>query len=154
MPEYTVQFPFPKGGVPQEDGATVTYSEQQAQFYLPDGRIAPVPTTGTLSGLIFDDTNEDGLLDVGENPWLLGLTIVITDSASNVHNVPVSTVDGTWVSPALPPGLASVNADGGSVPAGYDLSLPVGVDLPYTPTVVVGQDTPVANIGIKPAAGA
>lgn len=138
MKTYTALFPFPKQSQPLSAGDVVTLSDQQAQWYLPDGRI--VPATGSITGLVFNDTNQDGVHNGGESGFSQALTLRLTDAEGTVHTE--TTSNDTYQFDNLPVGEASLEIE--AIPPGYQAS----TALPVSVTVVANQSVSAPDIGL------
>jgi hypothetical protein len=99
---------------------------------------------GTLTGHVFLDTDGDGTQDVGE-PDLAGVDVAITDSQSGSSTV-TTDASGDWDAPALPAGLATVDVDEATLPAGAGQT--AGTD-PDNVTVVRGVTTDAGTDGYQ-----
>ncbi|WP_206052172.1 T9SS type B sorting domain-containing protein, partial [Nonlabens xiamenensis] len=102
-----------------------------------------VPTLdGTVSGVVFNDANGNGVQDPGE-AGLGGVSVDIVDSNGNPQTV-VTAADGSWTA-QVPAGDTDIDVDETTLPAGSALTT-VGSD-PETVTVVAGTDTPSTDDG-------
>ncbi|WP_341200832.1 DUF7507 domain-containing protein, partial [Croceibacter atlanticus] len=122
-----------------------TVSTTEDGYYLPE-------STGTISGHVYEDTNGNGVQDVGEHN-LEGVSVIITDNNGDVTTV-VTDVDGNWMSTQLPEGDATSDIDEATLPTcsnGVDYSMTEGTD-PTTTTVIAGQNVFSDNDGYEPPA--
>ena len=78
---------------------------------------SPTPTpTGKVKGVVYEDTNGNGIQDQGE-PGIGGVDVIITDSLGESQTV---TTDDTGMYMAeVPAGPAVVDIDEGTLPPGY-----------------------------------
>lgn len=102
--------------------------------------------TGSLNGVVFQDTNGNGVQD-GNEPGLPGVTVIVTDVNGLPHVVTTDSY-GVWASTDLPPGPATVDVVDATLPAGVTQT--AGVD-PSTATVVAGQVIFGGYDGYRPA---
>ncbi|MEO8359479.1 MAG: SdrD B-like domain-containing protein [Vicinamibacteria bacterium] len=91
-------------------------------------------TTGTLNGVVFLDSNGNGIQDGGE-PGLPGVSVIVTDALGLTHLVTTDSY-GVWAVTNLPPGPATVDVVDATLPPGVTQT--AGVD-PSSATVVAGQ---------------
>ena len=102
---------------------------------------------GLIGGFIYEDTNGDGVRDLGE-PGLAGVDVTITDSGGIVQTT-TTAADGSWgggISP-VPVGSTTVDIDESTLPAGYVLTdgtnpTTVIVSTAVFPSVVNGYSPP------------
>ncbi len=97
---------------------------------------------GSIAGLIFIDTNGDGVYDADEGEYE-GLTLILTDSFGNSTLV-VSDSDGTFDFSGLPAGDYTVEVT--NVPEGYELTSPESFDI----TLAAGEAAILPEIGLRP----
>jgi hypothetical protein len=71
---------------------------------------------GTVSGHVYEDTNDNGVQDSGE-PNLPGVDVVITDSLGNTQTV-TTDANGDYTA-TVPAGSTTANVDESTLPAGY-----------------------------------
>jgi uncharacterized repeat protein (TIGR01451 family)/fimbrial isopeptide formation D2 family protein len=94
----------------------------------------------SLSGTVWNDVNGDGVMDPGE-VGISGVSVVVTWDGPDgpVVMVMVSSGDGSWALPNLPPGDYTVELDESTVPAGMSPTTPIdaAVTLPVGGTAVV-----------------
>ncbi len=100
----------------------------------------------TVTGVIFDDLNADGIQDPGE-PGLPNVDVTITDSEGNVVVVTTGP-DGSYTA-AVRPGDVTIDVVDATVPNGYFLT--TGND-PHTITAPAGESTSAEPIGYHLAA--
>jgi protocatechuate 3,4-dioxygenase beta subunit len=72
---------------------------------------------GSLSGVVWTDSNADGVRGAGE-PVLGGVKVVVTDAAGTVVANLTTAADGSYKADNLPPGTYTVTVDSSSLPAG------------------------------------
>ncbi|WP_272974155.1 SdrD B-like domain-containing protein, partial [Croceibacter atlanticus] len=77
-------------------------------YYLPDG---------TVTGHVFEDTNNNGVQDAGEID-LAGVDVVITE-ADGTTQVVTTDADGNWTA-TVAAGTTTVDVDETTLPAGYE----------------------------------
>ncbi len=90
----------------------VQLGEEQIRLDVDFGYWKPV---GGISGLVFEDVNNNGDRDAGEGP-IAGATITVVDAAGNIVATTLSGADGTWRVVGLEPGTYSITE---TTPAGY-----------------------------------
>ena len=90
----------------------------------------------SLSGTVFIDANQDGLLNQGES-GLSGVTLTLKDVGGNVVATAVSGVDGTYHFDNLPATSYTLLS---SPPSGYGQSTPVTLNPTLPLTGLSGQD--------------
>jgi uncharacterized protein (DUF2345 family) len=101
--------------------------------YMPPA--IPVPS-GTLNGIVFMDTNGNGLQDANE-PGLPGVSVAVVDALGVAHLVTTDSY-GVWAVTNMPPGPATIDVVDATLPAGVTQT--AGTD-PGTASVVAGQVT-------------
>ena len=87
-----------------------------------DFGFAPDSGTGILSGLVWSDSNSNGITETGEIGIGDGLgivTITVTNVNTGVTFTTQSNPDGSWMITGLPPADYSVKYDSTDIPAGY-----------------------------------
>ncbi|UJS26611.1 IPTL-CTERM sorting domain-containing protein [Thiothrix winogradskyi] len=72
---------------------------------------------GSLSGVVWTDTDTDGVRDVGE-PVLAGVSVTVLDSSGNPVATLTTNEQGVYSAADLPPGTYTVKIDPASLPAG------------------------------------
>ncbi|QQZ28160.1 IPTL-CTERM sorting domain-containing protein [Thiothrix subterranea] len=72
---------------------------------------------GSLSGVVWTDTNSDGVRDGGESV-LAGVSVTVLDSSGNPVATLTTDAQGAYSAADLPPGTYTVNVDPASLPAG------------------------------------
>lgn len=77
------------------------------------------PSTYTISGNIFDDTNKNGLKDAAENNYTAAPTITITPNVGTIS----TNSNGSFAISNLPSGTYTVSYN--SLPTGYRLTYPL-----------------------------
>jgi len=85
-----------------------------------------VQLTGSISGLVFGDTNENNEYDSDDDP-LVGVKINITD-ANGIAIVVETGVDGKYLASGLAEGTAIVDIDEDSLPSDFDKTIVIGTD--------------------------
>jgi uncharacterized repeat protein (TIGR01451 family) len=95
------------------DPTNVTVLPNQNNFEQNNGFFNP----GTVTGVVFEDTNGDGDQDPGE-PGLPGVTVMITDS-QGVMTTTVTIAGGFYTFTNVPSGTAIVDVVNSTLPAGY-----------------------------------
>ena len=102
--------------------------------------IDTTPTaTGTVSGLVYEDANEDGGQDSGE-PGIANVSILITDADGTIQTV-ITDTDGNW-NASLIVGQTTINIDQNTLPDGAVQTQG------SNPTVVTIEEATNANGGI------
>ena len=104
--------------------------------------------TGSISGHIFSDTNNNGIQDTGENN-LPNISVKITDS-SNVSTIATTNSNGDWFGYNLPAGsfTALVNLNDVDIPAGSVVSTnSSGGGASQSGSVVIAQVTTSKPVG-------
>jgi fimbrial isopeptide formation D2 family protein/uncharacterized repeat protein (TIGR01451 family) len=105
--------------------------------------------TASLSGVVFDDTNGDGVRQPGEvGVPGVGIIVVWQGPDGPVTIKTTSGPNGTWSLPDLPPGTYTTSVDPTTLPLGYHLSTgqPGPVTLPVGGHATVL--TPITNTGL------
>ncbi len=153
----------PSGGVDDfafsADGSTVAFDSTQYDLVAgedyPASNVFVVPlgsaaaTTGSISGLVYDDADGNGQLDTGE-PGLAGWTVFLDVAGTGTYAAgdPTATTNasGIYTFPNLAPGTYTV---GNLVQAGFAQTAPPA---PGTESVVVvaGQTATGPNFGDEP----
>lgn len=64
-------------------------------------------STNSISGIVFNDTNANGVQDTGE-PSIPGVTVSLYDQNNNVVATTTTTADGSYSFHNLPPGIYTV----------------------------------------------
>ena len=123
------------------DPETVTVAAGMDTASTDDGFSNPA-TTGTVSGVVFNDPNGNGIQEAGEL-GLSGVSVEVTD-ANGVLQTVTTDANGNWMA-TVPAGSTSVDVDDATLPLGSVLST-VGSD-PETITAVAGVDTPSTDDG-------
>merc|ERR1711974_134979 len=106
-----------------------------------DGYNVPV-NTGTLSGVVFNDENNNGIQDAGEL-GLPGVDVVITDMDGNIQTV-MTDANGNWTATVVE-GDATVDVDETTLEDGSVLTT-AGSD-PETVTVIADENTATTDDG-------
>ncbi|MEY2849546.1 MAG: hypothetical protein RI885_2213 [Actinomycetota bacterium] len=93
-----------------------------------------VEGTASISGVIYDDRDGDGVRDPGER-GVGGVVVVVTwQGPSGPVVIRVTTApDGSWSLGSLPPGLYGVAVDLSTVPSGFRASNPVATTVQLAP---------------------
>jgi len=127
----------PGGSIHTEgtDPVTVTVAENGTQRII-DG-YKPAENTGTLEGLIYEDTNGNGTKDADES-GLEGVTVRITDAQGHVQEV-TTDENGTY-SVLVPVGEAVATIDESTLPGGSKQT-----DGENPTTLTVEKDTTVSD---------
>ena len=122
-------------------GFTQTQGSPTTTVSVPVGGIAndvdgyePPATAGTVEGVIYEDTNGNGMQDTGELP-LSGVTVIITDSEGGTQTLTTGT-DGTY-SATVPAGDTIIDIDETTLPGGSthtDGTDPTTVNVPVDGT--------------------
>ncbi|MEA4906204.1 MAG: sortase [Anaerolineaceae bacterium] len=103
--------------------------------------------SGTIGGLVWDDTDGDGIFDPGES-LLSGVTVRLYDGANNLVGTVLSDVDGTYRFTGLTAGTYTLQE---TDPAGYSSTTPNQVSVTLaansSQTVNFGDLTVAAPIG-------
>ncbi|WP_317126909.1 beta strand repeat-containing protein, partial [Nonlabens xiamenensis] len=123
------------------DPETVTVVAGTDTSSTDDGYTVPT-LDGTVSGVVFNDANGNGVQDPGE-AGLGGVSVDIVDSNGNPQTV-VTAADGSWTA-QVPAGDTDIDVDETTLPAGSALTT-AGSD-PETVTAVAGTDTPSTDDG-------
>ena len=108
------------------------------------------PVTAELTGVVFEDTNGNGVQDPGED-GIPGVDVVITDINGTPTTVTTG-ADGSWSLNGLPLGDATVDVDETTLPADITDTLTTTGSDPETVTVVDGT-TATTDDGYAPAVG-
>ncbi len=91
--------------------ASVTIIDEDGQYPVWSGSVSVTPQPGTISGMVFDDADEDGLQDVGE-PSLAKATVYIDTNRNGKFNKrePKAVTDaaGRYAFANVPPGQHQV----------------------------------------------
>lgn len=95
----------------------------------------------SVAGVVFDDANENGVLDAGEVP-LAGVTVILTPAGQ--PPISVATDAAGAYAAAVPPGLVTVDIDLATVPPGYTLTTS---NTPQALTAAAGALTTASDIG-------
>ena len=106
----------------------------------------PIPSPlnpGTVSGLVFQDTNGNGKQDPGE-PGLAGVHVIITDSSGAKQTVTTSQ-DGSWQA-TVRPGTTTIDVDNDTLGLPGDAKQTAGQD-PSTVTATSGQNVDAGDDG-------
>ena len=104
--------------------------------------------SGTISGRVFNDTDADGVQDLGE-PGTPGAVIELLDANGNVIATTTTGPDGSYTFDHLPDGTYTVRVQPGSVPAGLNSTLPTS-----RPISITGGNDATANFGFDSPTGA
>jgi fimbrial isopeptide formation D2 family protein len=102
------------------------------------------PTKGDVSGVVFQDTNGNGVQDPGE-PGLPGISVLVT--TTGFTQTVVTDSSGKYTAVGVPVGTAAVDVVDSTLPAG--LTQTAGTD-PSTVTVVAGQTADAGIDGYRP----
>lgn len=108
---------------------TPLFTDTLGSIQMPD----PEPITGTVTGLVFEDLNGDGVRDENE-PGIADVSVVITD-AEGASQVVVTDDNGEYRAEVLV-GVVTVDVDEGTLPANYIQT--AGMD-PSSVQVLAGQ---------------
>jgi hypothetical protein len=92
----------------------------------------PLPGTGSVAGLIWDDRDGDGTLDPGE-PGLGGVQVTARNLETDATAAVTSTADGKYRIPGLPPALYRITA---TTPGAYILTTQPAFDIAMVTGVV------------------
>lgn len=84
-----------------------------------------VPGTGAVTGLCWQDVNQDGVVDPGE-PALSGMLLTITNQDQSIKLSTTSGADGIYRFDVLEPGLYTLTA---IPPTGYELTTPASLPI-------------------------
>ncbi|WP_317044711.1 SdrD B-like domain-containing protein, partial [Nonlabens xylanidelens] len=98
---------------------------------------------GTVSGIVFEDTNGNGVQDAGEL-GIPGVSVIVVGSDGVTQTV-VTDSSGAWTA-IVPVGDTSIDVDETTLPTGIDSLTTIGSD-PEMLTAVAGMDTPSLNDG-------
>ena len=118
--------------IEESDGATVAFA----------------PSDSSISGLVFEDLDRDGIMDAGET-GIEGVGVRVTDSGGGGTTTATTDAGGNWSATALP-GPVDIEVDETTVPPGYDLTT---ANSPQTVEAVAGEDIAAGDIGYGPPAG-
>ncbi|MFD2542110.1 SdrD B-like domain-containing protein, partial [Lacinutrix gracilariae] len=129
------------------DPETVTVLEDEETETTNDGY---APVTAELTGIVFEDTNGNGIQDADE-AGIEGVSVVITDVNNNETTVTTGT-DGTWTATDIPVGEATVNVDETTLPADITDTLTTTGSDPETIIVADGTNA-TEDDGYAPAVG-
>ncbi|WP_420806042.1 SdrD B-like domain-containing protein, partial [Lacinutrix himadriensis] len=91
------------------------------------------PVTAELTGVVFADTNGNGIQDAGED-GIAGVDVIITDVNSTPTTVTTG-ADGSWSLNNVPVGDATVDVDESTLPANITSTLTTTNSDPETVTV-------------------
>jgi len=126
------------------DGETITVVAGVTTPTIDDGYTL-LPLVGTLTGVVFEDTDGNGIQDNGEL-GVSNVSVDIIDSEDNLITV-VTGADGSWIATDIPVGDALVDVDESSLPANLDDAVTtIGSD-EETVVVVAGVSTPSTDDG-------
>ncbi|WP_038141918.1 IPTL-CTERM sorting domain-containing protein [Thiothrix lacustris] len=103
---------------------------------------------GSLSGVVWTDTNSDGVHDAGE-PVLAGINVTVLDNSGNVVATLTTDAQGTYLATGLKPGTYTLKVDAASLPAGsQQTGDPDGVkDHQSSATVLPAKETNDVDFG-------
>lgn len=143
--EYTVRLDpttLPDGAVLTTPAATpVTVGVGTDEIAADIGVVTP----GTVTGVVFFDTDGDGVNDAGE-PGVGDVTVRLLDGDGNVVGEAVVGADGSYEFTALP-GVYTVEVDPDTLPPGTQLTTPVDARVEITPSAVAGPDFGITGSG-------
>ncbi|AFU67679.1 large colossin-like cell wall protein with CnaB repeat domains [Psychroflexus torquis ATCC 700755] len=133
---------FPTGATQTEGTDLTTYQLSIDINNLPDNLLAPLFTendgfflSGELSGLLYDDLNNNGSQDPGE-PGFENVNIIITTSLGDTITVPTD-ANGEWNS-TVPVGLTTTEVDTSDPDFPSGVAQTEGTN-PTTTTVILNQ---------------
>jgi uncharacterized repeat protein (TIGR01451 family) len=131
------------------DPGRTTVNGQTSAAYDPasstgeDVTVQPDPSTGTVTGTVFNDANGNGSQDGGET-GIAGVTVSVTVGA--VARSGTTDASGGWAAGAVPPGTATVDVDDTTLPAG--LVRTAGAD-PTSVAVTAGATVSAGAVGYQ-----
>ncbi len=127
-------------GVP-DDTTTITLAAAEENLDLDFG----VRPEASVTGVVFEDTDGDGIQDPDE-PGIPGVTVEVIDETGDVFTV-VTDADGNYTADDVLAGDVTIDVVDSTVPAGVELS--TGND-PHTVTATAGETTDAEPIGYAP----
>jgi hypothetical protein len=126
------------GGVSQTEGTDSTTITVPADGIGSDvDGFEPPADAGTVSGVVYEDTNGNGTQDAGE-AGIAGVTIIITDSAGGTRTL-MTDGDGEY-SATVPAGATTVDIDETTIPGGSSQTEGTDVTIIDVPANGVASD--------------
>ncbi len=132
---------LPIGAVQTEgtDPTTVTVLVSETTFEENNG--FNTPSNGTITGVVYDDINGNGIQDAGE-PGLQGISVIVTDVNGTIQTV-ITDMNGNYIV-SVPAGDTSIDVDDATLPIGANQT--EGTD-PTTVTAIAGNNVIEENNG-------
>ena len=93
--------------VTQVAGATTITSNTTSLTITPDPTVCAVTTPASLAGGVYEDPNDNGIRDPGEQP-IPGVTVELLDASGVVVKTATTAADGSYLFSDLAPGTYSV----------------------------------------------